>query len=88
MNEFDRIIGYEGLKKELMQVADALRSGEAYAKLGVKSPRGLMLHGDPGVGKTLMASCLIGASGRKAFVCRKDKPDGEFVKKGLLPRVK
>ena len=79
MNEFDRIIGYEGLKKELMQVADALRSGEAYAKLGVKSPRGLMLHGAPGVGKTLMASCLIGASGRKAFICRKDKPDGEFV---------
>ena len=80
MNEFDKIIGYDGLKKELMQISDALKSGEAYEKLGAKPPRGLMLYGDPGVGKSLMAACLIEASGRKAFICRKDKPDGEFVK--------
>lgn len=79
MNAFDRIIGYEGLKKELMQVVDGLRNGGAYERLGVKPPRGLLLHGEPGVGKSLMASCLIEASGRKAFVCRKDRPDGEFV---------
>ncbi len=80
MNAFDRVIGYEGLKKELMQVSDGLKNTEAYEKLGVNPPRGLMLYGDPGVGKSLMASCLIEASGRKAFTCRKDKPDGEFVK--------
>ena len=79
MNAFDRIIGYDGLKKELMQVSDSLRSGEAYKRLGVKPSRGLLLYGDPGVGKSLMASCLIEASGRKAFTCRKDKPDGEFI---------
>ena len=79
MNAFDRVIGYEGLKKELMQVSDGLKNTEVYEKLGVKPPRGLMLYGDPGVGKSLMAFCLIEASGRKAFVCRKDRPDGEFV---------
>ena len=37
------------------------------------------MHGDPGLGKTLMANCFIKASGRRTFTCRKDKPDGDFV---------
>jgi len=40
---------------------------------------GLLINGDPGVGKTLMANCFIKESGRKAFICRKNKPDGEFI---------
>ena len=79
MNEFDKIIGYETIKQELMQISDVLKKNEAYAKLGVKPPCGLLLYGEPGVGKSLMASALIEASGRKAFTCRKDKPDGEFI---------
>lgn len=79
MNEFDKIIGYETIKQELMQISDVLKNNEAYAKLGVKPPCGLLLYGEPGVGKSLMASALIKASGRKAFTCRKDKPDGEFI---------
>lgn len=79
MNEFDKIIGYETIKQELMQISDVLKNSEAYVKLGVKPPCGLLLYGDPGVGKSLMASALIEASGRKAFTCRKDKPDGEFI---------
>ena len=79
MNAFDRIIGYEAVKTELCGIADALANGEAYAKLGVTAPRGLLLHGNPGVGKTLMANALIEMSGRPAFVCRKDKPNGDFV---------
>ncbi len=79
MNEFDKIIGYETIKQELMQISDVLKNNEAYAKLGVKPPCGLLLYGEPGVGKSLMASALIEASGRKAFTCRKDKPDGEFI---------
>ena len=79
MSEFDRIIGYEAIKKELEQISDVLRNPEEYKKLGVKAPRGLMLYGEPGVGKSLMASALIEASGLKAFTCRKDRPDGEFV---------
>lgn len=38
------------------------------------------MYGDPGVGKSLMASAVIEESGRKAFVCRKDQPNGDFVK--------
>ena len=80
MKEFEKIIGYEAIKQELIQISDVLANNEAYKKLGVTSPRGLLLHGDPGVGKTLMSSAVIAASGRKAFICRKDKPNGDFVK--------
>ena len=80
MKEFETIIGYDAIKKELIQISDVLKNNEAYKKLGVTAPRGLMLYGEPGVGKTLMAETLMEASGRKAFVCRKDKPNGDFVK--------
>ena len=80
MKEFENIIGYEGIKKELIKISDVLKNNEAYKKLGVTAPRGLVLYGEPGVGKTLMASSLIEASGRKAIICRKDKPNGDFVK--------
>ena len=80
MSKFDMIIGYNAVKKELKQIADTLRNREYYEKLGVSAPRGLLLHGEPGVGKSLMAAAVIEASGRKAFVCRKDQPNGDFVK--------
>ncbi|MBQ3378663.1 MAG: AAA family ATPase [Clostridia bacterium] len=80
MKEFEKIIGYEAIKRELIQISDVLANNEVYKKLGVTSPRGLLLHGDPGVGKTLMSSAVIAESGRKAFICRKDKPNGDFIK--------
>ena len=48
--------------------------------MGVNVPSGLLLDGKPGVGKTTMANCFIKASGRPAFICRKDKSNGDFVK--------
>ncbi len=79
MKEFGRIIGYTSEKKELEQIADCLKNSDVYKNLGVNAPCGLLLYGEPGVGKTLMSECLIKASGRKAFVCRKNKPNGEFI---------
>lgn len=79
MSEFDKIIGYKAVKLELQRLADIMKNLDKYKNLGVKMPKGLLLSGDPGVGKTLMANCLIKESGRKVFVCRKDKPNGNFV---------
>lgn len=79
MKDFENIIGYESVKKELRQISDVLKNKEFYEKLGVRAPRGLLLYGEPGVGKSLMAKELINASERRAFVCRKNKPDGEFI---------
>ena len=81
MNAFDKIIGYSSIKKELKQISDTLKNREAYDKLGVSAPRGLLLYGEPGVGKSLMASAVIKESGRKVFCCRKDSPNGDFIKK-------
>lgn len=79
MKEFESVIGYESVKKELERMCDVLIHSEKYTRLGVKHPSGLLLHGDPGVGKTTMAKCFIEACGRRAFTCRKLKPDGDFV---------
>ena len=81
MKAFDKIIGYASLKQELMQISDTLKNRECYDKLGVCAPRGLLLYGEPGVGKSLMASAVIEESGRPVFRCRKDEPNGDFVKK-------
>lgn len=79
MSEFDKIIGYKDIKAELIRLCDTIKNGEKYKALGVALAGGLLLDGAPGIGKTLMANCFIKESGRKAFVCRKNKPDGEFV---------
>ena len=81
MKAFDKIIGYASLKQELMQISDTLKNRQFYDKLGVSAPRGLLLYGEPGVGKSLMASAVIEESGRPVFRCRKDEPNGDFVKK-------
>ena len=79
MNTFDRIIGYEREKKELGRICDMLINEEKYKKLGVNIPNALLIHGDPGLGKTLMARTLAESSGRVVYSCPKTKPDGSFV---------
>ena len=81
MKAFDKIIGYVSIKQELMQISDTLKNPQFYDKLGVCAPRGLLLYGEPGVGKSLMAGAVIEESGRPVFRCRKDEPNGDFVKK-------
>ncbi|MEG1956365.1 MAG: AAA family ATPase [Lachnospiraceae bacterium] len=80
MNAFDKIIGYSAVKKELQQICDTLINTELYKKLGVTAPQGLLFHGEPGVGKSLMATAIIETSERKAFICHKDRSNGAFIK--------
>ncbi|MBR5177530.1 MAG: AAA family ATPase [Lachnospiraceae bacterium] len=79
MNYFDKVIGYADIKAELIRFCDVLKNLDRYKKLGVTLPRGILLCGEPGIGKTLMANCFIQESGCKAYLIRKDKPDGDFV---------
>ena len=81
MKEFDRIIGYDEIKRELIKICDTMRNPDKYEKIGVRTPKGLLLHGEPGVGKSLMCECLINASGREAFTCRRDEDQSSFVSK-------
>ena len=81
MDAFDRIIGYEKQKHELKMLCDMVKNSEKYKALGVRLPRGLLLYGMPGVGKTLMATALIEDMGTKCYTLRKDAADGQFIDK-------
>ncbi len=78
MHTFDEIIGYECQKQELKTICDILRNPTKYHNLGVRPPHAIMLYGDPGLGKTLMAKALIDESGRKCFSCKKSKGKTDF----------
>lgn len=85
MSAFDKIIGYRKEKEELAKLCDMLRNPERYRALGAKLPRGLLISGEPGLGKTLMARCFIEETSWKSYTIRRSKPDGDFVRE--LSRV-
>ena len=79
MSAFDKVIGYETIKSELLQICDMIKNREIFEKLGAKLPQGILLSGDPGLGKTLMAKCFIEESGLPSFVIRRNKGNDDFV---------
>ena len=79
MTKFDKIIGYETIKTEFEQICDMIHNKEIYIALGAKMPHGLLLYGNPGLGKTLMAKCFIEESGLKAYTVRRNKGTDDFV---------
>lgn len=80
MSAFDKIIGYDHIKAELMQISDMIHHPEVYAALDAKLPQGLLLSGAPGLGKTLMATALMEDSGLPCFTVRRSQVEDEFLK--------
>ena len=57
---FSDVAGYEGAKREVVEVVDFLKNPERYSRAGAVGPRGLLMVWPPGTGKTLMARAVAG----------------------------
>lgn len=64
---FDDVAGIEEAKQELWEVVDFLRNTKKYVALGAKIPKGILLTGPPGVGKTHIARAVAGEAGVPFF---------------------
>ncbi len=60
---FDDVAGYTGVKQEIAEVVDFLKSPARFKDIGARIPKGVLLVGPPGTGKTLLARAVAGEAG-------------------------
>jgi cell division protease FtsH len=64
---FDDVAGIDEAEDELVEVVDFLKNPQRYTKLGARVPRGVLLYGPPGSGKTLLARAVAGEADAAFF---------------------
>ncbi len=64
---FDDVAGIDEAKEELQEIIEFLRTPEKFRSLGGKIPKGVLLVGAPGTGKTLLAKAVAGEAGVPFF---------------------
>ncbi len=64
---FADVAGISEVKEELVEIVDFLKNPQKYKEFGIKLPKGVLLVGPPGVGKTLIAKAVAGEAGVPFF---------------------
>jgi len=83
----DDVKGIDEIKDEVMDIISIIRSPELYEEKGAKLFKGVMLTGEPGTGKTLLARAIAGEAGCNFIFCSGSDFDEMFVGVGAR-RVK
>jgi len=95
MKSFEKIIGYEMVKEELYQIIDMFKNRSLYEAMGAKLSKGILIYGDPGLGKTMLAEALIKECDVTTFVLRNNMDqfsltseiNNTFIKASKLERA-
>jgi len=64
---FNDVKGVDECREEVSHIVDFLRSPDKFHKIGARLPKGVLLTGEPGTGKTLLARAIAGEAGVKFF---------------------
>lgn len=70
------------LKAELQEIADIFKNEKEYAELGVTLPKGVLLKGVPGTGKTYAARCIAGTTDAIFMSCTASALQGQYIGSG------
>lgn len=82
--KLDDVKGVDEAKDELKEVVEYLKDPKKFAKLGARLPKGILLVGEPGTGKTMLARAIAGEAGVPYLYCSGSAFDEMFV--GVGPK--
>ena len=80
---FQDVAGIDSEKQELMEIVDFLRDGKKFRDVGARVPRGILLSGEPGTGKTLLARAIAGEANVPFFAASGSDFSGIIVGLGV-----
>lgn len=81
---FANVAGNDGAVMELREIVEFLRSPEKFARVGARTPKGVIMFGPPGTGKTLMARAVAGEAGVPFWSISGSEVTGFIVGLGVM----